>query len=378
MIAHVCGTPGRPAGLDPPDGDADRSGCDRGALECGGGTACVEGAVMRRLRIAMLTYSLRPRGGVVHALEISEALARRGHEVELIALGPPGEGFFRPPAVPSRIVRYQPIDAPFDERIMAMLAAYRRRTRRPLGEGGFDLIHSQDCLSANAALELRDAGVVPHVIRTVHHIDDFTSPSLVECQDRSILRPDALLCVSEPWVARLGTEFGVRAELVSNGVDTHRYRPARRVRAPCGSGAGRARRPLHRAHDRRDRAAQGLADAARGLRQAARARARARLAAGRRRRRDAVRLPPRGRPLPRAGRRTRDRGRGARAREPARPRDRVAVPGRRRVRVPIDQGGLRAGRARGARVRVAGRRLGARRVQDVPVRRPERAAGSGR
>ena len=175
----------------------------------------------------MLTYSLRPRGGVVHALEISEALARRGHEIELIALGPPGEGFFRPPAVPSRIVRYEPIDARFDERIMAKLAAYRDGLAGPLRSGGFDLIHSQDCLSANAALELRDAGVVPHVIRTVHHIDDFTSPSLVECQNRSILRPDALLCVSEPWVARLAGEFGLSAELVSNGVDTSRYRPAR-------------------------------------------------------------------------------------------------------------------------------------------------------
>jgi len=174
----------------------------------------------------MLTYSLRPRGGVVHALEISEALARRGHEIELIALGPPGEDFFRPPTVPSRIVRYEPIDAPFDERIMAMLAAYRDGLAGPLGLGRFDLIHSQDCLSANAALELRDAGAVPHVIRTVHHIDDFTSPSLIECQNRSILRPDALLCVSEPWVARLAGEFGLSAELVSNGVDTSRYRPA--------------------------------------------------------------------------------------------------------------------------------------------------------
>ena len=33
---------------------------------------------MRPLRIAILTYSLRPRGGVVHALEVSEALRRRG------------------------------------------------------------------------------------------------------------------------------------------------------------------------------------------------------------------------------------------------------------------------------------------------------------
>jgi glycosyltransferase-like protein len=182
---------------------------------------------MRPLRIAMLTYSLRPRGGVVHALAISDALAARGHDVELIALGPPGEGFFREPSVPSRIVRYQPIDAPFDERIMAMLAAYRDGLAEPLARRRFDLIHSQDCLSANAALELRDAGIVPHVIRTVHHVDDFTSPSLVECQDRSILRPDALLCVSEPWIDRLADQFGARAELVANGVDTRRYRPAR-------------------------------------------------------------------------------------------------------------------------------------------------------
>jgi glycosyltransferase-like protein len=182
---------------------------------------------MRPLRIAMLTYSLRPRGGVVHALEVSEALARRGHEVKLMALGRPGEGFFREPAVPVQIIRHEPLDGPFDERIMAMLAAYRDGLGEPLGEGGFDLIHSQDCLSANAAVELRDAGVVPHVIRTVHHVDRFSSPSLVECQIRSILDPDALLCVSEPWVGRLAEEFGVRAGLVRNGVDTGRFRPAR-------------------------------------------------------------------------------------------------------------------------------------------------------
>ena len=182
---------------------------------------------MTRLRIAMLTYSLRPRGGVVHAIEISEALARNGHDVELIALGPPGEGFFREPSVPSHVVRYEPIDASFDERILAMLAAYRDGLAEPLSQGGFDLIHAQDCLSANAALELRDAGIVPHVIRTVHHVDDFTSPSLVECQDRSILRPDVLLCVSLPWIDRLASQFDVSAELVANGVDMSRYRPAR-------------------------------------------------------------------------------------------------------------------------------------------------------
>src|SRR5438270_5315361 len=182
---------------------------------------------MRSLRVAMLTYSLRPRGGVVHALEISKALARRGHDVELFALGPPGEAFFRAPSVPSRVIRYQPSDAPLDERIAAMLGAYREGLAGPLAEGGFDLIHCQDCLSANAALELRDAGVIRHVIRTVHHIDDFISRSLIECQNRSILAPDGLLCVSEPWVHRLAREYGVPARLVFNGVDASRYRPAR-------------------------------------------------------------------------------------------------------------------------------------------------------
>ena len=47
------------------------------------------------LRVAMLTYSVRPRGGVVHAIAVAEALAARGHAVELFAVGPPGAAFFR-------------------------------------------------------------------------------------------------------------------------------------------------------------------------------------------------------------------------------------------------------------------------------------------
>jgi glycosyltransferase-like protein len=181
---------------------------------------------MRSLRIAMLTYSLRPRGGVVHSLELAEALVRRGHEVELMSLGRAGERFFREPRVRAQIVRYEPSADPFDERLKAMVASYRDGLASPLGEGRFDLIHCQDCLSANAALELRELGIVPHVIRTVHHVDAFTSPSLIECQDRSIVEPDAVLCVSKPWVERLQRHFGVHAELVRNGVDRLRWRPA--------------------------------------------------------------------------------------------------------------------------------------------------------
>jgi glycosyltransferase-like protein len=177
------------------------------------------------MRIAMLTYSVKPRGGVVHALEVSEALVQRGHEVELMALARPDEELYRPTALPVRLVRHVATEPEFDERILGMLAAYTEGLAPLLG--GFDVVHSQDCLSANAALELRDRRVIDRVLRTVHHVDDFTSPSLVECQDRSILEPDELLCVSSDWVARLGREFGVRAGLVRNGVDLARFRPAR-------------------------------------------------------------------------------------------------------------------------------------------------------
>ena len=83
----------------------------------------------RGMRIAMLTYSVKPRGGVVHALEVSEALARRGHGVELFALARAGEALFRAAAVPLHVVRHVPPDAPFDERVAGMLAAYAEGLR---------------------------------------------------------------------------------------------------------------------------------------------------------------------------------------------------------------------------------------------------------
>jgi glycosyltransferase-like protein len=172
---------------------------------------------------------------VVHALEVSEALARRGHEVELLALARPDEELFRPAGVPVHLVRHVATEPQFDERILGMCAAYADGLATRLGD--FDVVHSQDCLSANAALELRDRGVFERLIRTVHHVDDFTSPSLVDCQNRSILEPDELLCVSPAWVARLERDYDVRAGLVRNGVDTRRFRPSRDA--------------AERAHDRR-------------------------------------------------------------------------------------------------------------------------------
>lgn len=191
------------------------------------------------MKIAMLTYSVKPRGGVVHALQVSAALARRGHEPRLVALSRDGEGFFREPAVPvSLIASPRRAQLEFDDQILAMIDDYAEGLRELLPGAGYDVVHAQDCLSANAALRLRDEGAIGPVTRTVHHVDDFRSPSLIACQDRSISDPDAVLCVSEPWVPVLRADFGVTAELVSNGVEFDRYRG---VAAGHGRAAARVR-----------------------------------------------------------------------------------------------------------------------------------------
>src|SRR5262249_23115489 len=174
------------------------------------------------------------------AWALSRPLAERGPDRVLAALAPPGVELFRPTAVPVHLIRHRAEEPDIDGRVLGMLAAYRDGLAELLAERRFDVVHAQDCLSANAALELRERGLIDRVVRTVHHVDDFRSPVLVECQERSIRDPDLLLCVSPPWVDRLRREFGVEAGLVTNGVDPERFCPPRdaeeraRLRAAAG------------------------------------------------------------------------------------------------------------------------------------------------
>ena len=89
------------------------------------------------MRIAQITYSTRPRGGVVHTLALSEALARRGHDVTVWTLGRGGDGaFFRPvdPAVRVRVVPFEARDdESVGERIERSIAVMARALRHPPG-----------------------------------------------------------------------------------------------------------------------------------------------------------------------------------------------------------------------------------------------------
>ena len=177
------------------------------------------------LKIALLTYSTKPRGGVIHTMELAEALHRLGHQVCIFALDKDGQGLCRPVACEYRLIPTQPAPADIDRVVQQRIQEYVDYftdgfTQRPLD---YDIIHAQDCISANAFALLRERIAVPNIVRTVHHVDDYQSAYLAECQAKGVLQPDLCLCVSQHWRTQIQQQYGVNAHQVFNGVDTQRF-----------------------------------------------------------------------------------------------------------------------------------------------------------
>ena len=174
--------------------------------------------------VGLVTYSTKPRGGVIHLLALAEALHARSFPVQIIALDQTGHGFFRPVAVPCRLVPAPAPAATLDQRVFAAVDALADGLRS-IGDALPRVLHVQDCIAARAAVRIRDEGAAVSVVRTVHHVDDFTTPALVECQRRSILDPDRVLVVSRFWQERVSVDYGRDADVVTNGVDVERFAP---------------------------------------------------------------------------------------------------------------------------------------------------------
>lgn len=172
-------------------------------------------------RIALLTYSTKPRGGVAHTLALGEALHADGVDVRIVTLGDPEVGFYRPVAAPTVIVPAPPTRDTLEERVFASIDALEAGLRELAHD--VDVLHAQDCISASAAARVRDDGADVQVFRTVHHVDDFTTEALITCQIRAIEEPDQVFVVSEHWRGLLRTDYGVEARVVPNGVDVARF-----------------------------------------------------------------------------------------------------------------------------------------------------------
>ena len=352
----------------------------------------------RRRPSRLVTYSVKPRGGVVHTLALAEALHAAGYPVRVIALGDPAAGFFRPVAAPFTIIEAPASLPTLEERVFANVDALTA------GLGGlaadFPILHTQDCISARAAARVRDAaaGPPPVVVRTVHHVDDFTSPSLIDCQRQAIVEPDRILVVSERWREILAEEYGTSAEVVHNGVDVDRFRSADpglavalRQRAgaagaaDAAGAAGAAGRPLILAVGGRPlilavggieprKGSDTLMAAVAELRRSGRA-----AGTGGGGRPFVPGLP--GVPGPGAGLAARARPaarrrRGAARHGPGRRTARLVRRGR-RARLPIHQGGLGPGRAGGDERRTARGGLRPARLPRVPAAGPGRPDGAG-
>lgn len=178
------------------------------------------------MRIALLTYSTKPRGGVVHTLALAEAMARLGAAVTVWTLGRGGDAAFFRPVDPAVAVRVVPFSARDGEDVGDRILRSIETMREAFTPDDHDIVHAQDCITANA---------VGNCIRTIHHLDQFTTPTLAACHERAIIEPYARICVSRAVADEVRAGWGFDPTVIPNGVDAARFESA------TGDSAGRGR-----------------------------------------------------------------------------------------------------------------------------------------
>jgi len=173
------------------------------------------------LSIGILTYSTRPRGSVVHATYLAEALGRLGHDVTLYALSKAGDGLYRDVDCPVQYLPAQPApadaDALISQRIREVADGLRGLAPR------HHIYHAEDCLVASGVLSLGGELLRSPLVRTLHHWEHYQSAYLRECQRRSVQLADAVVCVSRSSQRDLEQELGRRCPIIGNGVDYQRF-----------------------------------------------------------------------------------------------------------------------------------------------------------
>jgi len=173
------------------------------------------------ISIGLFTYSSKPRGSVVHAACLAEALARRGANVTLYALSKPGDTFYRELSCALRLIPAGPAPNETDSLIRQRVREFQHGLLALTPR--HSIYHAEDCLAANALVAAREQLGHARIVRTVHHVEQFESPYLSACQERSVAGADLVLSVSEATRRDVERAFGRAAPVISNGVDWQRF-----------------------------------------------------------------------------------------------------------------------------------------------------------
>jgi glycosyltransferase-like protein len=187
---------------------------------------------VRPLSIGIFSYSTKPRGSVVHAASLAEALAHRGHDVTLYVLDKDGQGFYRrfeegaPRGPSARRVKLAfmpagPAPAAQDALIAQRVGEVARFVTRH--KPRHDVVHAEDCLVASGLLEARASLGSALLVRTVHHVEHFESAYLEACQERSVKQAELCLSVSRATREAVLAHYGVDTQVIANGVDCRRF-----------------------------------------------------------------------------------------------------------------------------------------------------------
>lgn len=176
------------------------------------------------MRIAILTHSTNPRGGVAHALAVAESFSRLGHEAVVHAPAGPGRSFYRAAGCETRIVAATPATGSLVHVVKTRIADYVRHFEAS-DLRAFDVFHCGDGISANALATLRRRGLIPGFSYTVHHVERFADEEVDALQQGALRAANRHLTVSRLWQEKLAAEYVLSATVVGNGVDRAVYRP---------------------------------------------------------------------------------------------------------------------------------------------------------
>ena len=178
------------------------------------------------LRIALLTHSVNPRGGVVHTLELANALQAAGHAVTVFAPAAPGQRLFRETACRVSLVPVAGTPRDLVAMVRSRIDAFTRQLGGLLARGEhFDVWHTHDSIGGNALADLQAGRHIEGFVRTVHHLDHFDAPQLMHWQQRAFEAATQVFTVSRLWREHLADVHGIAAMQVDNGVDMARFSP---------------------------------------------------------------------------------------------------------------------------------------------------------